>query len=453
MKAVLTLFLSIFLVISLTVDAGAEGMASKNRKFFRNAVIKTKKLSYKSKSHDDDSKDGNDDDDSSDDKNKDHKYNDDDSSDDQNSNDDHDDSSGHDNKYCKDCKIGIEKKGPATISPGSLITYTIKVTSQCKQSLRETYIVDPFPKDFVYMPAQSTSGCVLSGGLIECPKSTLAAYASVTTTLVFKVPASASCNSQIINQSDVRSKDAPGNWSKAMTKVECLTVQNTPVPTPKNPVCTATPTPKKTVCTPVSTPKNPTATPTATPKKTEATPVKDTDITPNPSPTPKSEETPAPTKTPIIPEEKPECSDGDITSTLISMDSGAQAQLQAINKALRQLKSFKAKDATYASKVGAQAAEIYRNAWMTTWSIPFQIRSCTNSTKCSKADFGETIRSYSSLSQELKNLSDQIASRLLKLKNNVKANTAANKLMIKAAALHESNLKSSANVPPFDVQC
>ena len=118
-------------------------------------------------------------------------------------------------------KLGITKTGPDTIQPGEVITYTITVTNDTHHTIRGAYVVDPFPKGLTYLPSESTTGCNLSGSNVRCATYDHPPHETKVFTLSFKVPEKTACNSKLINQADIHSKDAPSDWAKFTTQVIC----------------------------------------------------------------------------------------------------------------------------------------------------------------------------------------------------------------------------------------
>lgn len=152
------------------------------------------------------------------------------------------------------------------------------------------------------------------------------------------------------------------------------------------------------------------------------------------------------------PSPAPECIDTDIFKTLISMDTGARLELNAIKKALKTLQKLNPKEKTFAAKTLAQATSDYQNAWSTTWSIPQQITSCTNASQCAKVDNLPTVNTYNGYSANLVTLANQVSAKLNKVKN-AAGKKAAAKLTKDVNALNAENLKNSSSVPRFDEQC
>jgi uncharacterized repeat protein (TIGR01451 family) len=121
-------------------------------------------------------------------------------------------------------KLDITKTGPDWVKRGELSTYTITISNSSDFPASDVNIVDSFIGNdfgFIYMPAQSTPGCTLTGQYVVCQKVNLAAHESKTYSLVFKVPPGCDCSALVLDQADVQLAGTSVNWAKFTTKVKC----------------------------------------------------------------------------------------------------------------------------------------------------------------------------------------------------------------------------------------
>jgi uncharacterized repeat protein (TIGR01451 family) len=158
--------------------------------------------------------------------------------------------------------LDVTKSGPATITAGNNITYTVGVTNNGPSDAQSVMLSDMLPAGTTFVSEAQNTGPAFAcnnpspggTGTVSCTIGTLASGASATFTLVFNVAASTAGGTVITNTASANSATtdpASGNNSQATS----ATV-NAPTPTPTaTATATATATPTVTA----------TATATATP--------------------------------------------------------------------------------------------------------------------------------------------------------------------------------------------
>lgn len=128
----------------------------------------------------------------------------------------------------------ITKSGPATVAAGGVIVETVTVTSFSGPT---SYLIinDPVPAGLTYVPSQSSNlNCTLTSGAVRCtpvataclgvskPNCDYTPKITVTYTIAFQVPATATCGTTYSNQATIISPSSSNpNSNVVTTTVSC----------------------------------------------------------------------------------------------------------------------------------------------------------------------------------------------------------------------------------------
>ncbi|GAA4846714.1 DUF11 domain-containing protein [Luteimicrobium xylanilyticum] len=146
--------------------------------------------------------------------------------------------------------VAIDKSvRPGTVTAGSTVTYTIRITQDGPGAAEDVHVSDTFPEGVVPRAVTGTDGCDVDGQDVSCDLGTLAAGASTTLT----VTADATAVGTHVNTATV---STTSEQTSTADDTASATLRVTPRPTP-------TPTPTPTQSTPV--PTTPGPSPTAGP--------------------------------------------------------------------------------------------------------------------------------------------------------------------------------------------
>ena len=122
--------------------------------------------------------------------------------------------------------LTVIKNGPATITRGSVLAYTITATNNGPDLATSVLVTDPIPAGLTFNATISDSGCTEVAGNIECNSFSLTNGESRAFTVAFDMPYSATCSSTIQNFATVSSSTADpvsgNNQSNVVqTTVDC----------------------------------------------------------------------------------------------------------------------------------------------------------------------------------------------------------------------------------------
>lgn len=122
-------------------------------------------------------------------------------------------------------KLSVIKKGPEFVSPGELIKYTVIATNHTGKTLEDTRISDYYPqsKNLMTYVGASDDCKKTASDTVFCKEYDHPPHSSRTVVFTFRVNDNVQCGTQIMNQADVHSDDAPSDWAKIMTPVKCVT--------------------------------------------------------------------------------------------------------------------------------------------------------------------------------------------------------------------------------------
>ncbi len=134
----------------------------------------------------------------------------------------------------------------------------------------------------------------------------------------------------------------------------------------------------------------------------------------------------------------------EVEPMIKSLDLGAKLQRSAVQNGLRNLQRITRKNQSFVRRTGDAAEAAYTNTLRSCLSIPFSVKSCQESSTCSKVDFTALLVSFNQASVQLKDLGIQVAAKLSEIKSDTRALAAAKKLRKKISALYSDNLNSSA---------
>lgn len=133
----------------------------------------------------------------------------------------------------------------------------------------------------------------------------------------------------------------------------------------------------------------------------------------------------------------------EVRVVLSELNGGATLQRKAAESGLRSLKNITHRNTRFTNKTAAAVDSAYKNALETVLSIPFTIKSCQESSSCATVDFASSMSAYQQYVSELKSLSEKVAVKLEKVKNDSRGPKAAAKLRKKSSNLYN---KSSSGV-------
>lgn len=102
--------------------------------------------------------------------------------------------------------VSVAKTGPASVTRGGTVTYTLLVTNHGGIAANDVTVIDTFPVGFVFQPGASTSGCTLQGSTVVCQVGTLTAGQQKSLILVFKTPLASGDCYQCCYQTDVQNR-------------------------------------------------------------------------------------------------------------------------------------------------------------------------------------------------------------------------------------------------------
>ncbi len=136
----------------------------------------------------------------------------------------------------------------------------------------------------------------------------------------------------------------------------------------------------------------------------------------------------------------------DVQGTLNDLDSGAKLQRNAVINGLRNLKRLNGRTGGFSKSAGDAADDAYTNTLRVVLSVPFSIKSCQESSVCSKVDFTSSISTYNQSSEKLRDLGLQVAKKLARIKEGTRGAVVARGLRKKANALYNANLNGVATL-------
>jgi uncharacterized repeat protein (TIGR01451 family) len=142
-----------------------------------------------------------------------------------------------------DADLAITKSGPATVTAGTNITYTVTVTNNGLSDAQTVALTDNTPANSTFVSESQTSGPAFSctnpavggTGPVSCTLATLASGASASFTLVFNVSAAVPNGTTITNTASVASStpdSVPANNSATSTAISVITAAAIPALSP-----------------------------------------------------------------------------------------------------------------------------------------------------------------------------------------------------------------------------
>lgn len=120
--------------------------------------------------------------------------------------------------------VSIVKAGPASVTAGNTLTYTLTVFNGGNAAANNVSVTDAIPSGLTFLPGSSDTSCSQQGSSVVCSLGTLNAGSSRAIVLGFSVPSSLQCT-QISNQASVgASNDGNNNNNTSgtvLTQVSC----------------------------------------------------------------------------------------------------------------------------------------------------------------------------------------------------------------------------------------
>lgn len=98
--------------------------------------------------------------------------------------------------------VAIVKTGPASVTPGNTMSYTLTVSNTSTVAANNVSVVDHVPSGLTFVPSSSDSACSLQSASVVCNLGTLSAGSNRSLVLSFSVPSTQPCT-QINNQATV----------------------------------------------------------------------------------------------------------------------------------------------------------------------------------------------------------------------------------------------------------
>ncbi|MBU0766171.1 DUF11 domain-containing protein, partial [Patescibacteria group bacterium] len=122
--------------------------------------------------------------------------------------------------------LAIIKNGPATVQRGNTLIYDVTVNNDIGPNTAQGIVInDPIPNDLTFNASQSTAGCVQQGTDILCSITPLLQGVGETVSIAFNVPATATCNSVILNAATVSASTTDPNSANNASQTVQTTVQ------------------------------------------------------------------------------------------------------------------------------------------------------------------------------------------------------------------------------------
>ncbi|PIQ76580.1 hypothetical protein COU78_02635 [Candidatus Peregrinibacteria bacterium CG10_big_fil_rev_8_21_14_0_10_49_24] len=123
-----------------------------------------------------------------------------------------------------DADVSVTKSGPATVTRGNVLTYSLTASNAGPVSATNVTITDTVPTGLVFNAGASGGNCSLSGNTISCAIGTLASGASQSVSLAFNTPATLTCNSQVQNYAVIAALQPDPNNSNNTTNTVTTTI-------------------------------------------------------------------------------------------------------------------------------------------------------------------------------------------------------------------------------------
>ncbi len=148
------------------------------------------------------------------------------------------------------------------------------------------------------------------------------------------------------------------------------------------------------------------------------------------------------------------CTDVNISSQQVALDSNALSQNNLIQSALRTLARVDDNSRTsrnYIRRTANSAKQLYLDNWHLTYSLPQLFTSCINATFCAQNDNTGVLRKYDNNSTKLYNMAKTVTSRIKRFSS--RHTRSANSLVKRAKSMHQRNLTISAALPKISSVC
>jgi hypothetical protein len=145
-----------------------------------------------------------------------------------------------------------------------------------------------------------------------------------------------------------------------------------------------------------------------------------------------------------------------VTAIQISLDNGAQQQENLISQGLfryRRVLEDSPSSRRFSKKIREQARVLANQNWVTTWSYPSVVVSCTNTQFCVTASTASVTQSYRSVSEQLRDLGLEVTRRTERRAATAAQRRAARGLAKKLEAQHQENLANVALLPASTTSC
>jgi uncharacterized repeat protein (TIGR01451 family) len=120
--------------------------------------------------------------------------------------------------------LSISKSGPATVTRGSTVSYSVVATNAGPSTANAVTITDPVPAGLTFNSGASDAACTLNGNNVLCNSFSLTNGASKTVAIAFDVPAGATCGATITNVATVSTSSVDPNSGNNTSNTVASTV-------------------------------------------------------------------------------------------------------------------------------------------------------------------------------------------------------------------------------------
>lgn len=144
------------------------------------------------------------------------------------------------------------------------------------------------------------------------------------------------------------------------------------------------------------------------------------------------------------------CSDSDITTAQITLDSNALVQASLVNEALYRLRRVRKPTralSRYIKATRTEAERLYNESWLSIWSVPSVITQCTNSQFCVTISSLPLLDPFLTNTTALRDLTLDVTKRIRRnAKNRVQRRRAVD-LETRAQILLDLNIQETQSIP------
>ena len=150
------------------------------------------------------------------------------------------------------------------------------------------------------------------------------------------------------------------------------------------------------------------------------------------------------------------CESENVTTIQLALDSGARDQEALIVNALHRFRRVVGNTGgarRYIIKVRDQASALANQNWVTTWSFPSIVNTCTNTQFCTTVTTSAFTNSYAANSVLLRDLTLDVLSRTERRARLRSQRNAARQMRKQAEGQHQTNLLNASSIPTTSSTC